>query len=184
MMTTNKKKIAIIVIVAVITVCISCVIYKMTHKEAETQRDPVIVTNTTTREIREAIPGANDTTVKDVSRQIERVTEREAPRQEWYSTDQQSANKKAETFHSRDNGDVLLKETAMKPVDEKTNIIENKYYSVSTARKHDIQVGGATIGGNAYITAGYRNRDVTYTAFYDPVKKTGGAGVSVVVTKW
>ena len=183
MMTTNKK-IAIIVIVAVITVCISCIIYKVSHKEVETQRDPIVVTNTTTREIREAIPAANDTTVKDVSHQIERVTEREAPHQEWYSTDQQSANKKAETFRSRDNGDVLLKETATKPVDEKTNIIENKYYSVSTARKHDIQLGGAAIDGDAYITAGYRNRDVTYTAFYDPVKKTGGAGVSVVVAKW
>lgn len=182
MTTTNKKKIAIIIIVAVITVCISCVIYSKIKEEVKT--DPVIVTNTTTREIREAIPGANDTTVKDVSRQIERVTEREAPRQEWYSTDQQSANKKAETFHSRDNGDVLLKETTMKPVDRKTNIIENKYYSVSTARKHDIQVGGATIGGDAYITAGYRNRDVTYTAFYDPIDKKGGAGVSVVVAKW
>lgn len=156
----------------------------MTHKETSKAPDPVIVTNTTTREVREAIPAANDTTVKDVSRQIERVTEREAPRQEWYSTDQQSANKKAETFHSRDNGDVLLKETATKPVDEKTNIIENKYYSVSTARKHEVQIGGAAVDGNAYVTAGYRNRDVTYTAFYDPVKKAGGAGVSVVVAKW
>lgn len=156
----------------------------MTHKETSKAPDPVIVTNTTTREVREAMPGANDTTVKDVSRQIERVTEREAPRQEWYSTDQQSANKKAETFRSRDNGDVLLKETATKPVDEKTNIIENKYYSVSTARKHDIQLGGAAIDGKGYVTAGYRNRDVTYTAYYDPVHKAGGAGVSVVVAKW
>lgn len=184
MMTTNKKKIAIIVIVAVITVCISCVIYKMTHKEAETQRDPVIVTNTTTREIREAIPGVNDTTVKDVSRQIERTVERDAPRQEWYDVSQESADTKAEEYRARDKGDVLLKETASKPVDEKTSIIENKYYSVSTARKHDIQVGGAAIDGRGYITAGYRNRDVTYTAFYDPIDKKGGAGVSVVVAKW
>lgn len=80
-MTTTNKKIAIIVIVAVITVCIACFIggSKMTHKETSKAPDPVIVTNTTTREIREAIPAANDTTVKDVSRQIERVTEREAP---------------------------------------------------------------------------------------------------------
>ena len=184
-MTTTNKKIAIIVIVAVITVCISCVIYKVSHKEAETQPDPVIVTNTTTREVREAMPGANDTTVKDVSRQIERTVERDAPRQEWYTTTQERADRDAETYRARDKGDVLLKETAAaKPVDDTTNIIENKYYSVSTARKHDIQLGGAAIDGKGYVTAGYRNRDVTYTAYYDPVHNAGGAGVSVVVAKW
>lgn len=176
----------IIATAAVIIVCIACFIVgsKMAHKETSKAPDPVVVTNTTTREVREAMPGANDTTVKDVSRQIERAVERDAPRQEWYTTTQERADRDAETYRARDKGDVLLKETATKPVDEKTNIIENKYYSVSTARKHDVQLGGAAIDGNAYITAGYRNRDVTYTAFYDPVKKAGGAGVSVVVAKW
>lgn len=62
----------IIAAVAVITICIACFIggSKMTHKETSKAPDPVIVTNTTTREVREAMPGANDTTVKDVSRQI------------------------------------------------------------------------------------------------------------------
>lgn len=183
---TTKKQIAIS-IVAVITVCIACFIggrMTMTHKGTETVTKPVVVTDTTTREVREAMPGANNTTVKDVSRQIERTVERDAPRQEWYTTTQERADAKAEELRARDKGDVLLKETTTKPVDEKTNVIENKYYSVSTARKHDIKVGGAAIDGKGYVTAGYRNRDVTYTAYYDPVHHSGGAGVSVVVAKW
>lgn len=180
------RKQMIIAAVAIITVCIACFIgvSKMTHKKTNKVPDPVVVTNTTTREVREAMPGANDTTVKDVSRQIERTVERDAPRQEWYTTTQERADRDAEEYRARDKGDVLLKETATKPIDEKTNIIENKYYSVSTARKHDIQLGGAAIDGKGYVTAGYRNRGVTYTAFYDPVHKAGGAGVSVVVAKW
>ena len=123
--------------------------------------------------------------VKDISHRIEYVERKEKPTTVFYADSQQEADKKAEMISKQENPkNVLVKETAKETETEKAKIYQNNYYSINMNRKHDIKVGAAMIDDTAYISATYRNRDVSYTGFYSPEKKTGGAGVSVTVAKW
>ena len=123
--------------------------------------------------------------VKDISHRIEYVERQEKPTTVFYADSQQEADKKAEMIKKQDNPKaVIVKQEEAPKETEKAKIYTNNYYAIDMNRKHDIKVGAAYVDDTTYISATYRNRDVSYTGFYSPEKHKGGAGVSVTVAKW
>ena len=123
--------------------------------------------------------------VKDISHRIEYVERREKPTAVYYADSQQEADRKAEMISKQENPKaVIVKQEEAPKETEKAKIYQNNYYSINMNRKHDIKVGAAYVDDTTYISATYRNRDISYTGFYSPEKHKGGAGVSVTVAKW
>lgn len=150
----------------------------------------VSVPSTTTQDIRPVFPKESESTVEDISHQITRVKEIEVPKYKYYTVTQEAADARAETIAKEQKADKVVKETNVVAVkdaagkDTEQSVIENAYYGINLDRKHKIKIGGASIDGITYLSAGYQNRDIDYKAYYSPEKKVAGLGVDVTIAKW
>ena len=114
---------------------------------------------------------------------IERTTETKAPTYQYYTSTDSAADKVTQQQAKANKADVLVKQQDKKTVGD-TTVVDNKYYAITNARKHSVSVGAADINNEAYATISYRNRDITYTGYYNPSTKDAGAGVSIQIASW
>ena len=126
---------------------------------------------------------------KDITRVIERTVVEKAPTHEYFTYSQAAADSQAKEYAKADKADALIKQTDTVPVINSDNksaaqVIENKYYAVTTERKHAISIGAAAVQDKAYATISYRNRRTTVTAMYNPATHEAGAAVSYEIAKW
>ena len=146
------------------------------------------VESTDAKTLKEKMPDLTSSDARHISKGIERAKEK-APTYHYYTYTQEAADKKAQDYAKLQKADKIIKTTTEKAVvDAETGkpdkVIENDYYAISLEKKHRIEVGAANIDCTSYVTLGYRNRDVAYTAYYSPTKGSVSAGVSVTVAKW
>ena len=170
---------------------------KKLHKEPP----PVTqVQDTDVNSLREKFPEDTEGDLKRLSNEIEKAKEEKAPTYRYYTRTQEEADKKAQEYASKQKADRIIKTTTTKEIvgenknpdnggnkdeNKKTDqIIENNYYAVNMEKKHRVTVGAAHIDKNSYLTVGYQNRDIQYTAFYSPTSGNVGVGVNVTIAKW
>lgn len=149
------------------------------------------VPSTNIQDIKESLPEVSESEAKDISKRIQKTKEESAPTYHYYTRNQEDADKKAEEYAKKQGADKVLKNTTTRKIEntkkesEKTDsIIENNYYALNMERKHNIMVGSMYVDHNSYLTASYRNRDVTYTALYGINNHKVGVGVSITIAKW
>lgn len=187
-MEENKKSylmVGISVILLLAVIVLGVLLYRSHNKAPEV----VNVPSTTESGLRPYFPNATKSDIKDISHQITRAYEKEAPIYRYYTITQEAADKQAQEYAKKDHADKVVKTTVEKEVkDDQGNtagkVIENQYYAVNLNRKHDIKVGAADIDGEAYGSVSYRNRDVEYTGYKTVDSNKYGAGISVTVAKW
>jgi hypothetical protein len=123
---------------------------------------------------------------KDLSRQINRVSTKELPAYHSITTDETIADNKATEIAKKQKADAVIKQTTddKQASNDKINVQDNNYYVINQERKHDIKAGCAYVDNSAYATISCRNRQVEYTAMYNPSTHQAGAMVQVTVSKW
>ena len=173
------------IVAAIVIAVVAAGIYTYQHSNTDT---PPITTvpATTPATLQQYFPAASKADVKDLSHQITRAKDTQAPTYVYYTTTQAAADKQAQEYA---HADQIVKQTTAKEVKDESGkttgeVIQNDYYSINLARKHDVKIGAAAVDGTAYATVSYRNRDVEYTGYYNPATHQGGAGVAVTVAKW
>lgn len=182
--TEHKKLVAAAVIIPIILI----VPFLFNHKTAQAP-EVIQVPAVTEQHLHQYFPMESQASVKDMAKQINQAQER-VPAQQFYTYTQQAADKKAQDISKEKKADKLVKETKEKPIVDETGketgekVIQNNYYGINLERKHKVKVGAATIDKDIYMSVGYQNRDVEYTAYYSPIKKSVGVGVEVTVAKW
>lgn len=186
-MTTDKKKWIAGIVAAILVVCLCFGAYRW----YENRSTPPITTvpDTSARTLQQYFPNLTPADSKDLSHQINRAHDTQAPKYIYYTSTQAAADKQAQVYGKQQKADQIVKQTTTKDVKDETGkttgqVIENDYYAVNLNRKHDVKIGAAAVDGTAYGTVSYRNRDVEYTAYYNPATHQGGGGVSVTVAKW
>lgn len=102
------------------------------------------------------------------------------------TTDEAVADNQAKEIAKNSKASMVIKQTAedAKASNDKVNVHDNNYYVINQERKHAINVGVADVDNSAYATVSYRNRQVEYTAMYNPSTHQAGAMVQVTVSKW
>ena len=174
----------------IVLICIIVAVFILCNKSEEKKAPEVkTVTATTPIEIQKAIPGTSNSEAKDITRVIERTVVEKAPTHEYFTYSQAAADSQAKEYAKADKADALIKQTDTVPVINSDNksaaqVIENKYYAVTTERKHAISIGAAAVQDKAYATISYRNRRTTVTAMYNPATHEAGAAVSYEIAKW
>lgn len=161
------------------------------------KKDPEItsVPEVTKQELREKLPEATESEIKDIDRRIRETKEEKAPTYHYYTKTQEAADEKAREYAREQKADKIIKTTKVKEIEkpgnnddskksQKDTVIENDYYAINMERKHNITLGSTYVDHNSYVTASYRNRDVTYTALYGINNHEVGIGVAVTVAKW
>jgi hypothetical protein len=128
----------------------------------------------------------SESDAKDLSRQINRVSKKELPAYHSITIEKESADNKANEIAKENKADAVINQKSKneKESNDKADVYDNNYYIVSSERKHDIKAGCAYVDNSAYATVSYRNRQVEYTAMYNPSTKQAGAMVQVTVAKW
>jgi hypothetical protein len=182
----GRYKYYVMALVVIILACVS--LYRYSNMSTEV----VNVPDTSTKTLQQYFPAATPADARDISRQINRAKDTQAPTYVYYTTTQAAADRQAQTFGEQSASgkpDKIIKTTTAKEVKDENGktageVIQNDYYAVNLNRKHDVKVGAAAVDGTAYATVSYRNRDVECTAYYNPATKQGGAGVAVTVAKW
>lgn len=178
---------------AVVLICIIVAVFILCNSKHDTEKAPEIktVTATTPAEIQRVMPNVSQNEAKDITRVIEKTTIEKAPTHEYFTYSQAAADSQAQEYAVKEKADALIKETSTVPVINSGNsdkpaaqVIENKYYAVTTERKHAISVGAAAVDSKVYATISYRNRRTTVTALYNPVTHESGAAVSYEVARW
>lgn len=168
-------------------------IFIYTINNNENKKTPEInqVPSTSTQDIREKLPEASESEIRDISKRMQKAKEETAPTYHYYTRTQEDADKKAQEYAQKQGADKVFKNTTTREIESKEkdtkkpdSIIENNYYAVNMERKHNITVGSMYVDHNSYVTASYRNRDVTYTALYGLNNHNVGVGISVTVAKW
>ena len=146
---------------------------------------PIVEVPKATKEyIQKAIPELNSSEAKRTERIIERTVERQAPKQQWYSSSQQVADDTAQQIGKKDRADKIIKESQEKKIEgSDQTITENKYYGIHLERKHKIKLGVANVDHTTYTTLAYQNRNLEYRAYYNTSGKTG-IGVEYTVAQW
>lgn len=179
--TNHKEAIVVAVVAIVVLIGFYC------SNKPGTEKAPAIipVTDTSPAQIRQASPNLSTNEAREVSRRIDVVTHTQPPTVQYYTATQTAADDKAQALAKQDKADQVYKQTKVVPVQgSDQSVIQNDYYAVQMGKKHDIKAGAAVIDSQPYATISYRNRDVTYEAYYNPATKKGGAGVSVTVASW
>ena len=177
---------------AVVLVCIAVAVFIYCNNRREDKAPEVkTLTATTPAEIQRVMPGVSNSEAKDITHVIERTVTEKAPTHEYFTYSQEAADSQAKEYAKADHADALIKQTDVVPVINSDNakqpaakVIENKYYAVTTERKHAISVGAAAVDQKAYVTLSYRNRRTTVTAMYNPATHEAGAAVSYEVARW
>ena len=128
----------------------------------------------------------SDSEAKDLSRQINRVGKKELPAYHSITTDETIADNKATEIAKKQKADAVINQKSKneKESNDKADVYDNNYYIVSSERKHDVKAGCAYVDNSAYATISYRNRQVEYTAMYNPSTHQAGAMVQVTVARW
>lgn len=180
----------VVELVVIALFCIASIVLYVNHKKA-TETVPTIHTTTASNVLPTDISTAFRTQGKSISSNnanqltkiIERTTETKAPTYQYYTSTDSAADKVAQQQAKANKADVLVKQQDKKTVGD-TTVVDNKYYAITNARKHSVSVGAADINNEAYATISYRNRDITYTGYYNPSTKDAGAGVSIQIASW
>ena len=122
----------------------------------------------------------------DISGLINRSVSKEKPYAHSITTDETIADNTAKQIAKEKKADMIIKQTAddKQASNEKVNVQDNNYYVINQERKHDIKAGCAYVDNSAYATVSYRNRQVEYTAMYNPSTHQAGAMVQVTVARW
>ena len=176
---------------AVVLICIIVAVFILCNRHEEKYPEVKTVTAMTPAEIQRVMPNVSQNEAKDITRVIEKTTIEKAPTHEYFTYSQAAADSQAQEYAVKEKADALIKETSTVPVINSGNsdkpaaqVIENKYYAVTTERKHAISVGAAAVDSKVYATISYRNRRTTVTALYNPVTHESGAAVSYEVARW
>lgn len=176
---------------AVVLICIIVAVFILCNSKHDTEKAPEIktVTATTPAEIQRVMPNVSQNEAKDITRVIEKTMIEKAPTHEYFTYSQAAADSQAQEYAVKEKADALIKETSTVPVINSDNksaaqVIENKYYAVTTERKHAISIGAAAVQDKAYATISYRNRRTTATVMYNPATHEAGAAVSYEIAKW
>lgn len=194
----NKKDIVIAIITIILI--IGGLAYGFTKKLNKEPPPVTQVQDTDVNSLREKFPDDSEKDLKRLSNEIKKAKEEKAPTYRYYTRTQEEADKKAQEYASKQKADRIIKTTTTKEIigenkntdngdkkdeNKKTDqIIENNYYAVNMEKKHRVTVGAAHIDKNSYLTVGYQNRDIQYTAFYSPTSGNVGVGVNVTIAKW
>lgn len=178
-------------IIILLTIAFWTFMYVINTNTNKKPPDITEVPSTNIQDIRESLPEASESEAKDITKRIQKTKEESAPTYHYYTRTQEDADKKAQEYAQKQGADKVLKDTKTREIEgtgketnKKDSIIENNYYALNMERKHNISVGSMYVDHNSYVTASYRNRDVTYTALYGVNNHKVGVGVSVTVAKW
>lgn len=178
-------------IIILLTIVFWTFMYVINTNTNRKSPDITEVPSTNIQDIRESLPEASESEAKDITKRIQKTKEESAPTYHYYTRTQEDADKKAQEYAQKQGADKVLKDTKTREIEgtgketnKKDSIIENNYYALNMERKHNISVGSMYVDHNSYVTASYRNRDVTYTALYGVNNHKVGVGVSVTVAKW
>lgn len=179
------------IIIVLLTIVFWTFMYVINTNTNKKPPDITEVPSTNIQDIRESLPEASESEIKDVTKRIQKTKEESAPTYHYYTRSQEDADKKAQEYAQKQGADKVLKDTKTREIEgtgketnKKDSIIENNYYALNMERKHNISVGSMYVDHNSYVTASYKNRDVTYTALYGVNNHKVGVGVSVTVAKW
>ena len=179
----DKRK--VIAIILVVMLCVTAFIIIKNHNK---QKDIDIVQSNSTKKVdlvnTDFAKNLTKADVADVTKRLNNVSQHNAPTMHYYTDTQQQADEVAQQQAKKDKADKIVKQTSEPQKVGDNTIYNNNYYAVNMNRKHDIKAGVAHIDNNNYVSVSYRNRDVEYTGYYEPTKKTVGVGVSVTVAKW
>lgn len=155
-----------------------------------TKPEIVEVPNTTPNQLKVYFPMESQATIEDMSHQIQRAKEKQAPTYQYYTTTRKAADDKAQQLAKAQKADKVIKNTTKEPVLDETgkqtsdSVIRNDYYAIKLERKHKVKAGAAVIGGETYMSIGYQNRDVEYKVYYNSQRQIVSAGIDMTVTKW
>ena len=192
---TNHRELAIGLAVVAFIWIVGVFVY-VSHKKA-TDEIPVITTvysasddKLTLYTVLDAAK-ANSKTISnndanDITRLANRSASTEKPYAHSITTDEAVADNQAKEIAKNSKASMVIKQTAedAKASNDKVNVHDNNYYVINQERKHAINVGVADVDNSAYATVSYRNRQVEYTAMYNPSTHQAGAMVQVTVSKW
>ncbi len=169
-------------------------IYVVFFKDVSRPQEPSVpvvpVTETTPQEIRQQIPELSKSEARELSEKIVETRAEVVPEYHYYTVDHAQADEKAAQIAKQDKADKIIKTTAEIPVagqpegKKPVQVIENNYYGVTLEKKHELKLGAAYVDRDAYATLSYRNRDLEYTAMYNPTHGKWGAMVQYTVARW
>lgn len=185
----EKKKMMMRVAAVLLVILIAYCGFMMGSKLG-TKPEIIEVPNTTPNQLKVYFPMESQSTLEDMSHQIQRAKEKQAPTYQYYTTTQKAADEKAQQLAKSQKADKVIKNTTKEPVLDETgkqtsdSVIRNDYYAINLERKHKVKAGSAVIGGEPYVSIGYQNRDVEYKAYYNPKKQIAGVGIEVTIAKW
>lgn len=179
----------ILIAVLVLLACIAVQVYIAKQYVPPIKEVEQITPETVKEEQLDTGHYTSDADAKDVSHLINKAQDK-APTVQYFTYMDKDADNKAQQFAKTDKADYVIKQqkditpmTKNGTDENKTNVYQNNYYAVQQERKHDISMGAAAIDNKEYVSATYRNRDVSYTAYYAQDGKYG-AGVSCRIAKW
>ncbi|SHL00587.1 hypothetical protein SAMN05216582_13116 [Selenomonas ruminantium] len=160
--------------------------FMLTKKsEPEIVRVPADIS---TKEVKKYFPMESEATVKDITHQMERAKEKQAPQYHYYTITQKEADAKAKEYAKAQKADKVVKESREVVIKDdagnKTSVIENDYYAINMERKHRIKTGVAVVDDDTYIKVAYQNQDVEYEVYHSPQTGKTGVGVEVTIAKW
>lgn len=169
-----------------VLVLMAAVIIGLGHANKESEPEIVSVPHVNLPALNAAFPMESQSTVKDITKQIQKAKDTQAPQYHYYTTTQQTADVKAQQLAKTQKADKIIKETGAAAVEGNSDqpVIENSYYAIELERKHRVDVGAAVIDGKPYAEAKYRNRDIEYEVYYGLRNHDIGAGVSCTIAKW
>lgn len=178
------------IVIVILVICCSVFVYNW-YREKNRPPDVIKVPDTNANTLQQYFPDVSESTAKDMSHQIQRARETQAPTYRYYTISQAAADKQAQTYAKQQHADKIVKTTTEVPIvgdsndkQKDSSVIENSFYAISLERKHRIKLGAEVVDGNKYVTLGYQNRDVEYHVNYSPDTQKMGAGVEVTVAKW
>jgi hypothetical protein len=177
-----KMPIILVLMALIVLLC-----FNLGQKHSEVTKEPTMhtVSDTSPKEIQKYFH-MSDGEAKDVSHRIE-VAKTQAPTYRYITYTQDAADSKAHDYAKQQHADNVVKTTKdITPADRKAGdpeVVENNYYAINMAKKHDIKVGVAVIDDKTAAEVSYRNRDIEYSVYTDGHNVSGGS-VQVTVAKW
>ena len=171
----------------------------LNHQDKEKPEPPPVISvpSTDANTIREHSPDLSKKESEEISKSITKAKEK-PPTYRYITSTQEEADKKAQEYAQAQKADKLIKKTEIKEnipeeKDNNTNIseenksdgkIHNDYYAINLEKKHSVSMGMTYVDNQSYVTASYRNRDITYSALYGLNNHKAGVGISVTLAKW
>jgi hypothetical protein len=191
----EHKKLALGLLLTVL-ICVACMFIYASHKNSS-ETIPAIHTISSNKNAQlppYTVLDAAQTNGKTISKQdasdITRLANRSASTEKAYAhsitTDETIADNTAKEIAKEKKADMIIKQTTddKQASNDKINVQDNNYYVINQERKHDVKAGCAYVDNSAYATISYRNRQVEYTAMYNPSTHQAGAMVQVTVARW